>query len=1397
MVRISERCLAAAWAMAAAVVVSAGAASAWAQAARAPAKDADATVILDERAYIRQFRVFGLERLSAGPLKGPVAKTPAEGRPDRGKLARLKRTTKKLLAGRGIDWSKTDWRDVAVYHWSRTQCGVDERGAMMLPAIWPAANWASPDFDDSDWLCHRFGRLTPRRLGTAAYDMNSLMYRGNYYRACFEVPDPAKATDLTVAIRYRGGARILINGHEIARGHLPKGKLDEQAHADDYPLQAYVAMDDEIRPDLSNNEKHSCAQGIADLRTDWAEARLVRRIRQTEYRANCMNQALNAKGWGRIQGLRDRSLGPVAIPATFLRKGVNVLAVETRTSFFHPWIVPIPKARRWGAHGGYTNLSWDHCGLVRIAVRSASSAVPSVVGRPPAGRMRVWVADMHSRLWTPDDKPLGTGKDVLRFVGARNGTYSAQIGIAGGADLTGLTATAGELTSAAGAKIPASALRVMAMKGQPIWTLNYLGQDRSENLGYRAADPRMHASTGILALHRYRVLEHLPRQRDGRIAPETLAKAYDAFKFFDHITTVWPKKVPAGSCQPLWVYLKVPAAAAEGVYTGTVTVRADGVAPVTLPVRAEVIAWRLPDPVRFQTAVQSEQSPYGVARHYKVRLWSDEHFRLMGSSFDQLARLGVRWAYVSVLARSELGNGDDAMIRWIRRKDGSLAFDYAIMDRYLAMARKRLGALDVVCFLVMHGTFAESVAVPVLDEATGRTELVEVGPNQGATRRPLWRAFASSLYEHMKSLGLAEAMHWGQAFDDVPDKPLVAMLAEVTPGVYWTCAGHGRGPDATFRVASRAYGVDLGNSSLRGWKCPYTHLLMPRMAGSVICVEGTGTPFTHRVLVDRAIYTGFNGIGRMGADYFGATWFSGFRGGQWNMVGRSCVQTLWPGPDGAEASARHEAMLEGVQESDARIYLEQALERKVLPKGLADEVQAVLDRHCHETLYIPGGAASAHLMDYTSDWQGRSRRLYGAAAKVARTCGIDVNRTGFGQALGKVSVPAGARSRVTLTLRNWSDKPRAWTAQSGAAWIAPAQAQGTVATRKELPIILNGKALTEGADVTGTLTVTDAATGAAYPITIAATVVKGVELKVRQTFEFVTGGGSGSEGPKLIRVALEPVLNAPVGGSDAKGYLLVNRTADAQPWRIASDSAWLTAAPASGTIAPNSSVRVTVTARPTDKTDAVHEPVLTLTAANGAVKEQYKFKTYVLAPYRRPVAPAGQAVYLNDLDAKRMKRHVHAGFTRGSRRARPWFIPEDPKPAFGLPHGKPKISPNTPFTMAKKTFGRGLWVAPNHETVYDVAGAGFAAFAAEVGFYDKIAGNRYANLGALANFEIHVDGRLRVQSGLMKYGDAPRLLVVTGLAGAKEVKLVTRRDDLVDDWYVTATWGDPRFIKGK
>jgi len=1380
----------------------------------------DKTLVLDRTGSFRQFVVFGLMPLSSEHLKAKGEKLfGAAG------LQRLAKTVRTLLKHKGIDWKKTDWRDVACYHFASTQTADDTAAVQLLPTVFPPPGWMKAAFDDQRWLRQRLGTHNPVTPGFgAARERYSVHRRALYARTYFEVPDPAAAGDLRLKVAFRGGVRIFVNGAELTRAFLPAGDLGPSSLAEPYPREAYVSLEGEA--------PKRYAGFVGDLRCDFDKAPGHHRFKHPYRGAYGALSCVTRAGWNRLMRLRDRVLGPVTIPARMLRKGRNVLAIEIRTAPYHPITVPgagDPKARNWAAGGANFLVMWDHLRLVDIDLRCPSGAVPSGVRRPAGAQ--AWVEDMHTRMFTPDFNPPGWPVGTARIVGAPNGAFGAQIAVGAGRDLTGLTAQCGALTGPAGQTIPAAAAKVMAMRGTSVGGMAGLGWFRCLGRG-RGMSPM-----GNVAMWRY-------ADRSGDIHHGELDEVYarkskmqgpswralrdrvvrsflSRFRFFDHVSATWPEKVPANTCQPLWLSLKVPADAAAGRYTGTVTIRAEGIKPLAVPVEVEVIPWRVPDAREFQTLVESEQSPYGVYNHYSralpakpgakpraappqpaFALWSDRHFELIATSFRQLARLGTDWVFVPVLLETELGNRMDSPIRWIRQADGTLGFDYAIMDRYLDLAVEHLGRPRVICFVVMHGCGSNSNAVRIIDETTGKGEIVDVGPTSTIDRRSLWRAFATSLHAHMRARGLGGSMYWGHCFDRTYDPALIPMLKEFCPDVYWAAGAHGRKPGPTFRAVARTYGSDLTPMSLKGWKNPYVHLLMPRTGGSIICVEGTSTPFTWRVMCDRAIHSGMNGLGRMGADYFDGTWMDGFRGGEWLLVGRACVRTLWPGPDGVESGARNEAMLEGIQEAEARIFLEQVLDRDVLDKDLAEEVQKVLDDHFRGTLHVAAGGIDYMTMDYHVGWQARSRRLFGAAAKVSRAIGMDVDPACIGGRevrtvqRGRVSkvfsgqgvpLPAMGRETVTVKLRNWTAKPRRWTAATTQPWIRPEKTAGSVSRHEPLAITLDGKDLKPGDTRRGTLTITDVASGTAYPVKIVARVTKPFEFGVAVT-----------------------VFNVVPGGTDSRKYLLANRTAEAQTWKVAASVPWISAAPASGTLPAGGSVFVKVTARAPGEAAAKRSAALTLTAAGEAFRQKADLTVYAIPAYRAPASPAGEFVYLNQVHKTRLKSFVQVGMDP-RRTDTPWWARgmhfhrriqygEDLKRGgFDRQSGGPEANWATvPFGMgppdAKKTFQRGLWVYPRFEATYQVAGGGFAAFAAEVGFHKFFTKHAMANRAAAVNFEIHVDGKLAAQSGLMRPGEPPRRLVAD-LTGAKEMKLLVRRDTGANDPYCLATWADPRFYK--
>ncbi|HUU42840.1 MAG TPA: hypothetical protein VMX57_03620, partial [Planctomycetota bacterium] len=168
-----------------------------------------------------------------------------------------------------------------------------------------------------------------------------------------------------------------------------------------------------------------------------------------------------------------------------------------------------------------------------------------------------------------------------------------------------------------------------------------------------------------------------------------------------------------------------------------------------------------------------------------------------------------------------------------------------------------------------------------------------------------------------------------------------------------------------------------------GWKSKTIHLNNPRAGGTCIALHTTSLPWPYRLLADRCIAMGRNGFARVGADDWAAVHYSGMTPPRW-LTGMPVLFTLWPGERGAESSVRFETMLEGIQEAEARIFIEQSIDRGRLPANLAARAQKTLQDNFDETTFLQGNAIVRAPFENHTRWQERSRRLYRLAADVAK-----------------------------------------------------------------------------------------------------------------------------------------------------------------------------------------------------------------------------------------------------------------------------------------------------------------------------------------------------------------------------------------------------------------------------
>ncbi|HOX05501.1 MAG TPA: hypothetical protein PK280_03785 [Planctomycetota bacterium] len=234
--------------------------------------------------------------------------------------------------------------------------------------------WSGPEFNDSGWARHRLGRGHSKETDYGFFHVFGPPLARECLRGKFRVDDPAAVREMKLSVGYRGGMIVYLNGKEIARGSLAKdAKLSNELLAEDYPPEAFV-------------------------KPDGAPIRAQFRDPQT-FKDQCEK--------------RIRRLESIAIPASALRKGVNVLAFE---SFRSPYF-----GKGLDVEGLNSRTAWATCGLVDFSLTAAGGATPNI--ERPRG-IQVWNLDRNDRLtaslYADPVEPLAP----ITLVGVRNGFFS-------------------------------------------------------------------------------------------------------------------------------------------------------------------------------------------------------------------------------------------------------------------------------------------------------------------------------------------------------------------------------------------------------------------------------------------------------------------------------------------------------------------------------------------------------------------------------------------------------------------------------------------------------------------------------------------------------------------------------------------------------------------------------------------------------------------------------------------------------------------------------------------------------------------------------------------------------------------------------------------------------------
>jgi hypothetical protein len=580
----------------------------------------------------------------------------------------------------------------------------------------------------------------------------------------------------------------------------------------------------------------------------------------------------------------------------------------------------------------------------------------------------------------------------VRIVAARNGCFSGKVILCSAAPLKGISAVAGELRTADGKfSIPPSCVQVRFATG---------GLKSGWNVQSKAG-----STFDVLS-------NEAPAEPVALMPPIARSDKYHG----------WVKT--GRSYLPIWVTVAVPGTAAAGDYSGTLTVAAEGM-KTAIAIAVKVHGYVLPDPKDFTTWIETIQSPDTLALEYQVPLWSDQHWKLIEQSLSYGAMLGNKTVYFPLICESNFGN-DQSAVRWITDGPGRYQHDFGLVEKYLDLQTKVQGKPRIVCFAIWDnflegGQFSgdirfESEAsrrerltyqgkgpeVTLLDPASSKTGRLMLSQYSDPASADLWRPLIKRIPEVLRKHGLEDSLFFGMGNDAAPHSSALDLVNGCIPGARWVIHAHsfygGKDKKANFQYAAFVWGVKGFCNGQKGWQNPFLLTQFLRNMSDNWPIT------TYRMAPEVNITGGQRGLGRIGLDYWPVIRNS--RGQRSIQVSQRYPKASWrnlnitdsllaPGRDGPLATARFEMLREGVQECEARIFIETALDSGRVPEALAAQLRNVLadrDLFLKRAAITAGGGrpwfADANpseeaYLGYAAGWQGQSESLYRAAADVA------------------------------------------------------------------------------------------------------------------------------------------------------------------------------------------------------------------------------------------------------------------------------------------------------------------------------------------------------------------------------------------------------------------------------
>ena len=159
----------------------------------------------------------------------------------------------------------------------------------------------------------------------------------------------------------------------------------------------------------------------------------------------------------------------------------------------------------------------------------------------------------------------------------------------------------------------------------------------------------------------------------------------------------------------------------------------------------------LPAPSEWAYHLDLWQSPFAVARYYQVPLWSQEHLDAMRPLMKMLADAGQKIITATLTHKPWNGQTEDyfeTMVTWMKRADGTWAFDYTVFDRWVEFMMSVGIDQQINCYSMVPW----ELSFQYFDQATNSLKFVKTAPGEPAYEE-MWVAMLTSFSKHLREKG--------------------------------------------------------------------------------------------------------------------------------------------------------------------------------------------------------------------------------------------------------------------------------------------------------------------------------------------------------------------------------------------------------------------------------------------------------------------------------------------------------------------------------------------------------------------------------------------------------------------------------------------------------------------